>query len=240
MSTTLRRLVGLEFNFKLELQNFFDTVLSDKLVLEYDQAGNTPADRTALYNNFVECGPSMGFSAKEFAYGLLELIIDALVNNPDVPTDPYKNDLNDNLVNVSRYVGIAGEGDYHFMVAVYRISVILSSIMDNVTPVGPILALNRTAQGTGYTKNGAGTGTASGVVFNASLAPGDRIDPAQYSQAKVVGDISGGLVTNITSISSAGNGFAVGSVASLTVDTSAAGQSGGTGSGATATVTSIG
>jgi len=240
MSTTLRRLVGLEFNYKLELQDFFSTVLADKLVLDYNQNGNTPAIRTSLYNKFVECGPSMGFSSKQYAYGLLELIIEALVNNPDVPTNPYKNSLNDNLVNVSRFVGIAGEGDYHFMVAVYKLSVVLSAIVDYVIPVGPIVTITRTAQGSGYSKNGAGTGTSTGVVFNATLAVGDQIDPAQYVAAKVVGDISSGLVTNITSISSAGNGFAVGSIASLTIDTTHAGQSNGTGSGATATVTAIG
>lgn len=237
--TKLKRLIGLEYGYKLELQTFFSTVLANKLVLEYNQTGNAPADRTALYGKFVECGPSMGFSAKQFAYGLLELIIEALVNNPDVPTDPYKNSLNVRLVDVSRYVGIAGEGDFHFMVAVYKLGVVLSSILDNVTPVGPILTLTRTAQGTGYTTNGT-TNTATGVVFNATLAVGDRIDPAQYVAAKVIGNISSGLVTTITSVSSAGNGFAVGNVASLTVDTSAAGQSGGTGSGATATINTIG
>ena len=239
MSTTLRRLVGLEFNYKIELQTFFSTVLADKLVLEYNQTGNTPAGRTALYTKFVECGPSMGFSAKQYAYGLLELIIEALVNNPDVPTNPYKNDLNDRLVDVSRYVGIAGEGDYHFMVAVYKLSVILSEIVDNVIPVGPIVSATKTAGGSGYTRDGSAN-TYNGVIFNATLAVGDQIDPAQYVAAKLVGNISSGVVTAITSVSSGGNGFAVGSIASLTVDTSASGQGGGTGSGGTATVTAIG
>jgi hypothetical protein len=239
-NTKLRRLVGLEFGYKIELQTFFTSVLANKLVQEYNQTGNTPASRTALYNKFVECGPSMGFSAKKYAYGVLELIIQALVNNPDVPTNPYKNSLNTRLVDVSRYVGIAGEGDFHFMVAVYKLSEVLSSIMDNVTPVGPILTLTLTAQGTGYTKNGAGTGTATGVVFNAILAPANQPDPSQYVAAKVIGDISSGNVTTITSVSSGGNGFAVGSIVSLTVDTAYAEQSGGTGSGATATVNTIG
>jgi hypothetical protein len=133
--TTLKRLIGIEYEYKLELQDWFDTVLSDELLVGWSSGANTPAARTALYDKFVTCGPSMGFSAKQFAYGILELVIEALVNNVDVPTDPYVNDLNAQLVNVTRYVGIAGEGDYHFMVAVYELSVTLDSVFTNVASV---------------------------------------------------------------------------------------------------------
>ena len=133
--TTLKRLIGIEYSYKLELQSWFATVLADELLVGWSSGANTPAARTALLNKFVACGPSMGFSAKQFAYGVLELVIDALVNNVDVPTDPYVNALNSQLVNVTRYVGIAGEGDYNFMVAVYNLSVTLDSIFTNVASV---------------------------------------------------------------------------------------------------------
>lgn len=133
--TTLKRLIGIEYEYKLELQTWFDTVLSNDLLVGWSSGTNTPAARTALYDKFVACGPSMGFSAKQFAYGILELVIDALVNNVDVPTNPYVNDLNDQLVNVTRYVGLEGEGDYHFMVAVYNLSVTLADIIDDIVPV---------------------------------------------------------------------------------------------------------
>jgi hypothetical protein len=133
--STLRRLIGIEYNYKLELQSWFETVLGDELLENYSEGSNTPAARQALLDKFNRCGPSMGYSAKQYAYGMLELVIDALVSNVDVPTDPYVDSLNDQLVNVSRYVGIAGEGDYHFMVAVYNLSVTLLSIFDNVAPV---------------------------------------------------------------------------------------------------------
>ena len=133
--TTLKRLIGIEYSYKLELQSWFATVLSDELLVGWSSGANTPAARTDLRNKFVACGPSMGFSAKQFAYGALELVIDALVNNVDVPTDPYVNSLNDQLVNVTRYVGIAGDGDYNFMVAVYNLSVTLDSIFTNVASV---------------------------------------------------------------------------------------------------------
>lgn len=132
---TLKRLIGIEYSYKLELQTWFATVLADELIVGYSDGENTPAARADLLEKFNLCGPSMGFSAKQYAYGLLELVIDSLVSNVDVPADPYANSLNDQLVNVSRYVGLAGEGDFHFMVAVYNLSVTLSSIFTNIAPV---------------------------------------------------------------------------------------------------------
>lgn len=237
--SNLRRLVGIPYSYKLELADFLNTVLTNKLVLEYNTGSNTPAARTALYTNFVECGPSMGFEAKKFAYGTLELVVDALVNNPDVPTDPYANTLNDQLVNITRYVGIAGERDYQFMVAVYRIGVTLSQILDNVTPVGPILTLSVSAGGTGYTIDGVDNNQ-TGVVFTATLDLGDQTDPAQYAEATLTGTIVSGVVTAITAVTDGGDGFAVGDIADLVIDTSAPGQSGATGSGATVTVNTVG
>jgi hypothetical protein len=239
MSATLKRLVGIPYSYKLELQNFFSTVLDDKLVLEYDETGNTPTIRTSLYNDFVACGPSMGFSTKQFAYGLLELVIAALVNNPDVPTEPYETDLNAQLVNVSRFVGLEGEEDFNFMVAVYNLSVTLSAILDNVTPVGPILTLTLTTGGTGYTIDGVDEDE-TGVVFLATLALGDQTDPVQYVDAVVEGTIAGGVVTALTAIVNGGDGFAVGDVVDLVIDDTEAGQELSTGSGATATVATVG
>jgi hypothetical protein len=238
MSATLKRLVGIQFEFKRELKNFFTTALANKLVLEYNSNGNTPSARTALKDKFVACGPSMGFEARKFAYGTLELIVKALVNNPDVPTDPYVNRLNSQLVNIARYVGLEGEANFHFMVAVHQLSVTISDILTNVVPVGAILTLTLTTGGTGYTTNGS-TSTATGVKFSGTLAVQNRPSPSQYVAAAITGNISSGVITTITAITSGGNGFAVGSVISLSVDTSQAGQTGGTGTGGTATVNTI-
>jgi hypothetical protein len=239
MSATLKKLVGMQFNYKLELQTFLTTVLANKLVLEYNTGANTPAARTALLNQFIGCGPSMGFEARKFAYGTLELIVDALVNNPDVPADPYANALNDQLVNITRYVGIAGERGYHFMVAVYDLSVTLSDITGNVTPVGPILTLTLDDGGTGYTIDGTDEDETD-VVFLATLALGDQTDPDQYAAATIEATIAGGVITAITAITDAGDGFAVGDVVTLTIDDSVAGQESSTGSGGTAVVGSVG
>ena len=239
MSATLKKLVGIQFEFKSELQTFLTTVLANKLVLEYNTGTNTPTARTALLNKFIGCGPSMGFEARKFAYGTLELIVDALVNNPDVPTNPYDSALNDQLVNVTRYVGSAGERGYHFMVAVYTLSVTLSDIIDNVTPVGPILTLTLGNGGSGYTIDGTDNNQAN-VVFLATLALGNRTDPSQYAAATIEATIASGVITTITAITDAGDGFAVGDVVTLTIDSSVSGQGSSTGSGGTATVTSVG
>ena len=235
---TLKRLVGMGFSYKLELQTFLTDALANKLVLEYNTGANTPAARTALLNEFIGCGPSMGFEAKRSAYGTLELVIDALVNNPDVPTDPYVNTLNDQLVNVTRYVGIAGEGEFHFMVAVYNLSVTLADILGNVTPVGPIVTLTLDDGGSGYTIDGV-DGDEVAVVFLGTLALGDQTDPDQYADAVIEATIVGGVITELTAITDGGDGFAVGDVITLTIDDSVAGQETPTGSGGTAIVNSV-
>lgn len=237
-AATLKRLVGIEFEFKSELQTFLTNALANKLVLEYDTGTNTPASRTSIREDFVLCGPSMGFEAKKFAYGTLELIVDALVNNPDVPSS-YVTRLNDQLVNITRYVGIAGEGDFHFMVAVYDLSVVLAEILDNVTPVGPILTPTLDDGGSGYTIDGTDEDETD-VVFLATLALGDQTDPDQYAAATVEATIVGGIITALTAIVDGGDGFAVGDVVSLEIDTSEAGQESGTGSGGTAIVGTVG
>lgn len=235
---TLKRLVGIQFEFKRELQTFFTDSLAEKLVLDYNSGSNTPSARTAIKNKFVACGPGMGFEARKFAYGTLELIVNALVNNPDVPSDPYVTRLNSQLVNIARYVGLEGEENFHFMVAVHQLSVTISDILDNVVPVGAILTLTLGAGGSSYTTDGT-VDTATGVKFSGTLAVQNRPSPSQYVAAAITGSITSGAVTALTAITSGGNGFAVGSVISLAIDTAQAGQSGATGSGATATVNTI-
>jgi hypothetical protein len=237
-AATLKRLVGIPFEFKSELQTFLTDALANKLVLEYNTGSNTPAIRTSLKDQFVLCTPAMGFEAKKFAYGTLELIVDALVNNPDVPS-AYVTQLNDQLVNVTRYVGITGERDFHFMAAVYNLSVVLAEILDNVTPVGPILTLTLDDGGSGYTIDGADEDE-TGVVFLTTLALGDQTDPDQYAAAVVEATIASGVITALTAIVDGGDGFAVGDVVSLEIDTSEVGQESATGSGGTAIVGTVG
>lgn len=232
---SLKRLVGIEFEYKRQLQNILFGYLNNKLVQEFDEGGNTPASRVSFYNRFALCGPSMGFSAKQLAYGTLELIVEALVNNPDVPEDPYTNSLNDQLVNITRYVGVAGEGDYNFMVAVYNLTKTLTSITEDVTPVGPIATLGEIlTPGTGYSVDE--DDTVEGVEFILSL---DDPESDQYVAARVIGNIEGGEVVEITSISESGDGFEADSVGELTIASDVEGQEVSEGSGATIEILTV-
>ena len=77
-------------------------------------------------------------------------------------------------------------------------------------------------------------------MFLATLALGDQTDPDQYAAATIEATIAGGIITAITAITDAGDGFAVGDVVTLTIDDSVAGQESSTGSGGTAIVGSVG
>jgi hypothetical protein len=234
----LKRLLGIQFQYKLELQNYFRSCLADTLVESYNVGSNTSAARLALFDKFVECGPAMGFSAKQFAYGLLELIVDALINTPSVPTDPYVNRLNAQLVNVTRYTGIAGEEDFHFMVAAYNLGVTISEVLSTVSAAGPLLTVTLDAGGSDYTIDGVDE-DATGVIFLATLSLANQAEPDLYEPALIEATIAGGVVTVITDVLGLGNGFQVGDVVDLVIDTTVAGQEDATGFGATATVTSL-
>lgn len=234
--TGLKRLIGLEFQYKLKLEGVLEDLLDAAPISAYDSGSNTPAARTALLVNYQGCAPALGFSSKQFAYGVLELAIDALMNTPLAPSLPSVAPLvNAKMLQVSREVGTEGEGDFHFMVAVDQVLELLNQYVDGI---GPILAVILGVGGSGYTTDGS-TDTATGVVFRASLDLADRPDPASYVQAVVVGNISSGVVTTITSITTPGDGFAIGRAAKLTINTSSPGQSGGTGSGGTVIVTAV-
>lgn len=237
MSATLKKLVGMQYNFKLELQSFLTATLADQLVAPYNTGANTPAARDSLLASFIGCGPSMSFEAKKFAYGVLELIVDALVNSASVPDNPWNPILNDQLVNITRYVGIAGEEDFHFMVAVYNLSATLSQILQ-ITPIGGIATLSLSSGGSGYTIDGVDNNETA-VVFLAKLAPADQSEPDQYADAVVTGTITNGVVTAVTAVTDGGSGFSVNDIASLEIDTSVAGRKDATGSGATVTVLTI-
>jgi hypothetical protein len=306
----LYKRIGIEFEYKASFQEFLTEAIGSALVSSYNTGANTPAARTAAKDSFVGCGPSMGFEAKKFAYETLELIVGALVNNADVPAAD-KTALNDLLVEVTRYVGIAGEEDFHFMVASFQLAEVISKIIGEVVPapelpVGTILTLELIDGGSGYTYDGtentsgaiatftegAGTtlgdeadetytavavtgGTGTGATFtivrdntgaidtvtlvNAgedytatntltidgadiggvtvtddltitvdTVTPNDltvtidsteSTNPAGYAAGEADVEITGGVVTSITVLTDGGDGFGVGQVVTLNVDT---------------------
>lgn len=135
----LRRLVGIQYEYKLEFQRFLEIALSTALVADYNVVGNTPAARSAFVTTFEGCGPSMIFEAKRSAYGALELITEALAANANVSVADATA-LNALVINTIRFVGIAeGDGeDFHFMVATYHLAKEIARVVsETVIPTPP-------------------------------------------------------------------------------------------------------
>lgn len=214
LNTGLHRKIGMEFEYKISFQEFLTEAIASPLVVSYNSGSNTPTARTAAKNKFVACGPSMGFEAKKFAYATLELVVGALAANANVPTAD-KTVLNDQLVNVTRYVGINGDGDFHFMVATFNLAEAISGVIAEVVPapqapVGAILTLELVDEGSGYTDGTDGNGT-----INVTFRSTESTNPAGYTQATGTVSIATGEVVSIDTIATGGVGFKDGQIVSI-------------------------
>jgi hypothetical protein len=212
----LYRTLGIQFEYKIKLQEFLNEARTDSLVSSYSSGSNTAANRLALYNSFVK---ARGFEAKKFAYGLLEYICEALNANADVPAAD-KTAINDLLVNVTRYVGLEGEEDFHFMVATFNLAEVISAIIAEVVPapqapVGGLVTLTLEKQGSGYTTNGTlTTGTVSIRIEST-----ETTNPAGYAFGVATATLTAGKITTIGAITTVGGGFKVGQIVALNVNT---------------------
>jgi hypothetical protein len=245
----LYRLIGIQYEYKLEFQAFLEAALAAYIVADTNVTGNTPTIRQGLVDTFIGCGPSMGFEAKRAAYGALELITEAIAADDDVSAGDAAT-LNALLINTTRFVGLAeGDGeDYHFMVATYNLAKEIARILDETVIYGSIATLTLTTAGSGIVievippvepeTEPTIVDTGEDVVFVASST--ESSDPANYADATVEAEVIDGEIDSITLISNGGEGFFVGQVIELTLDTTAAGQeTGSQATPATATVTSI-
>lgn len=215
----LYRTLGIQFEYKIKFKEFLNEAYTSPLVSSYTSGSNTAANRLALYNSFVKAGPSMGFTAKKAAYGLLEYICGALTASADVQASD-KTAINGLLVNVTRYVGIAGEEDYHFMVATFKLAEVISSIIAEVvpapqSPTGGLATLSLVGQGSGYTTNGTLT---SGTV-SIKIESTETTNPAGYAFGVATATLTSGKITAIGAITTAGAGFKVGQIVALNVNT---------------------
>lgn len=209
----LSRTLGIEFEFKLKLQTLLGEY-KDSAIVQAEAAQATAA-ATAL-TKFIKCGPSMGFEAKRNAYACLEQIVIALKNSATVPAAD-DTALTEELVNVTRYVGLEGEEDFHFMVAVFNLCELISGVLgetetavvEDVAPEGGILTISLLDGGSGYTNaadgatnfffvstedSGGGDGNAStaaglSVVGGAVVASADPLGVAVPGSDYSVGDI---------------------------------------------------
>lgn len=215
----LYRTLGIQFEYKIKFQEFLDEARTDSLISSYSSGTNTAANRLALYNSFVKAGPTMGFEAKKAAYGLLEYICEALTANADVPAAD-KTSINDLLVDVTRYVGLEGEEDFHFMVATFNLAEVISAIIAEVVPapqapVGGLVTLTLQKQGSGYTTNGT---TTTGTV-SIKIESTETTNPAGYAFGVATATLTAGKITAIGTITTAGDGFEVGQIVALNVNT---------------------
>ena len=221
----LLRLVGIQYEYKLEFQNFLTSALAAELVASYNEGTNTPTSRQKFVTTFIGCGPSMIFEAKRSAYGALELITEALAADDDVsPADIAI--LNSLLINTTRFVGIAeGDGeDFHFMVATYNLAKEIARVVNETVIFGSIATLSLLTPGSGFQVDSTDgdTDTAEDVVFTASST--ELGDPANYADATIEAEIIDGEIDSITLITDGGEGFFVGQVVEINIDTAATGQ----------------
>ena len=225
LNTGLHRKIGMEFEYKISFQEFLTEAIASPLVSAYNSGSNTPTARTNAKNKFVACGPSMGFETKKFAYATLELVVGALVANANVPAAD-KTVLNDQLVNVTRYVGLEGDGDFHFMVATFNLAEAISAVIAEVVPapqapVGAIVTLELLDEGSGYTDGTDGNGT-----INVTFRSTESTNPAGYTNATGTVSIATGEIITIDSIATGGVGFKDGQIVSI--NPVAPGTNGGT------------
>jgi len=230
----LSRTLGIEFEFKLRLQTLLAEFKDDPLVRYVNGASGTEtaqyaAAGTAL-TKFIKCGPSMGFEAKRNAYAVLEQVVTALKNSGKVPAAD-DTALTAELVNVTRFVGLEGEEDFHFMVAVFNLCEKVSGVVgevetevnEGVAATGGITTIVLLDGGSGYTVDGSdGDEAAYKVLLSGTEDTGNGTG----GKATVV--LEAGIITGITSVDTAGSGYSVGDILTLEVDTGASGQGSGT------------
>lgn len=214
----LSRTLGIEFEFKLKLQTLLTEFKDDPLVQA--QAGEAAAAATAL-TKFIKCGPSMGFEAKRNAYAVIEQVVGALKASSKVPAAD-DTALTAELVNVTKFVGLEGEEDFHFMVATFNICELISGVVGEVetevvegsAPEGGIVTVVLLDGGSGYTTDGT---TAGADPYSVLLAGTEDADNGTGGKASVV--LVGGVITAINSITAAGSAYSVGDILTLEVDT---------------------
>lgn len=240
----LSRTLGIEFEFKLRLQTLLAEFKNDPLVRYANGVSGTETSQyaaagTAL-TKFIKCGPSMGFEAKRNAYAVLEQVVAALKAASQVPASD-DTALTNELVNVTRFVGLEGEEDFHFMVAVFNLCEVISGIVGEVeTEVvegtaaeGGIVTVTLLDGGSGYTTDGS---DGDEDPYSVLLTGTEDANNGTSGKASVV--LVGGVITTINSITAAGSAYSIGDILTLEVDTAVHG-SGTLGTQALVEVTAI-
>jgi hypothetical protein len=213
LSKKLRRVIGITFSYKEFFAEFLEDLKTNTQVVAILDP-TQEANLATLIDRYNNCGPSMGFSTKKYAYESLELVCNALAEDASIP-EADKSALSSGILDVARYVGIAGEEDYHFQVATYNLSETISRIIGETVPIVPVQS---TAFGgiVTFTVFDGGSGYTDGVGTSLELASTEVDDSVN---AEVTLDIVSGSVvlgeyaSDVVDV--AGSGFYVGQVVTV-------------------------
>jgi hypothetical protein len=210
LNKKLKRSIGITFSYKEFFAEFLEDLRTNVQVIEILDSSQE-AKLLSLITKYNNCGPSMGFSTKQYAYEALELVCNALSEDASIP-EADKLALSSGVLNVARYVGITGEEDYHFQVATYNLSETISRIIGETVPIVPVQS---TAFGgiVTFTVFDGGSGYTNGVETALELTS-TEVDDSEVATVEL--DIVGGSVElgEFTTLTS-GSGFYVGQIVTL-------------------------
>lgn len=157
LNTKLKRSIGITFTFKQYLSEFLHDLATSPTLTTAINDAPTMASLVKLANDFDLIGPAMGFAAKQTAYEILRISCEGLIAWAQLPAED-KTTLNDLVLNLTKYtqVGLEGERDFHFQVAVFNLSEVLSRILGEVVAIpasalGAIVEFEVFDAGSGYT-----------------------------------------------------------------------------------------
>ena len=215
LNAGLKRSIGMPFTFKQRLQEF----LIENSTSPAIQVNLTPDQQTAVakyVNNFILCTPAMGYSSKLYAYQAFEIMADGILSG-DSNASPESKALVSRLVlNVLRYVGLEGEGDYNFQFAIIKLADAISTITGEVVEgdlgaKGGVVKLRVISGGVGYSDDGDTDGNTP-VAFTSS-----EVDDSVDGTVTVV--LVDGVVTEQEyTATTGGSGFSVGQIVLLVDD----------------------
>ena len=206
LNTKLYRTIGMPFSYKQFYQEYLTELLDNTIILDSLDPTEEENLQKAVFK-FIKCGPSMGFSAKQYAYEALDIAIRGLGANNAVPAEDVTK-LNNSLLNVIRYVGLEGEGDFNFQKAVFDTSEIISKIIGETTAVlpsllGAVLSIDLFDGGSGF------TASQTGLTLDFFSSESDDSTPGTVD---VDTNGSGEVISGTYSVATGGDGFAVGQI----------------------------
>lgn len=202
LNTKLKRTIGMTFSFKQYLSEFLHDLSTNPTLTTAINDAPTMANLVKLANDFDKIGPAMGFSAKETAYEILNVTCSGLIAWANTPAGD-KTALNSQILNVTKYVGLEGENDFHFQVAVYNLSEVLSRILGEVVAI-PAATLGGIGDFEVFDGGSGYTGTTAALM---STESDDSVD----GEATVVLS-SGSVVLDTYTATTPGSGFYVGQI----------------------------